>query len=86
MSVIIDGQVLSGKRKKKWTGWRRAFCFLPRKSITGLYIIGPMWYRMQENRIYKYKDDICYYISTNLGFIEYAERKKDIFLRSLNGK
>ena len=66
-----------------WTKWRRTFCLLPRKDITGTFIIGPIWYRMQETRIHEYEDDIGYYVSSSLGYIEYANRKKDIFLRSL---
>lgn len=70
----------------EWTKWKRTFCLLPRKDITGIYVIGPMWYRMQESRIHEYEDDVGYYISSGLGFIEYARTKKDIFLRSLTGK
>lgn len=69
-----------------WGEWKRTFCFLPRKDITGIFIIGSIWYRMQESRIYEYKNDIGYYVSSDLGFIEYACRKKDIFLRDLIGK
>lgn len=69
-----------------WTGWKRTFCLLPRKDITGIYVIGPIWYRMQESRIHEYEDDIGYYVSFDLGFIEYARNKKDIFLRSLRKK
>ena len=66
-----------------WTEWKSTFCLLPRKDITGTFIIGPIWYRMQETRIHEYEDDIGHYVSSDLGFIEYARTKKDIFLRSL---
>lgn len=75
----------------KWTEWKRTFCFLPRKSITGIFIVGPVWYRMQESLIHEYASDVGYYVSADLGyieyigFIEYADRKKDIFLRRLIG-
>ena len=69
-----------------WTEWKRTFCFLPRKDITGIFIIGPIWCRMRKDRMYEYENDVGYYISANLGYIEYARTKKDIFLRSLSGE
>ena len=69
-----------------WTDWERTFCLLPRKDIRGIYIIGPIWYRMQESRIYEYENDVGYYLSSDLGYIEYARNKKDVFLHNLNGE
>ncbi len=74
------------EEKPVWTDWERTFCFLPRKDIKGIHIIGPAWYRMQECRILEYENDVGYYMSSSLGWIEYAQSKKDIFLRSLNGE
>ena len=86
MAVEINSIIHNGELKTEWTKWKKTFCFLPRKDITGIFIIGPIWYRMQESRMYEYENDIGYYISSDLGFIEYARTKKDIFLRSLTGK
>jgi len=86
MVIEIDGIIHNGNLKTEWTKWRETFCFLPHKDITGIFIMGLIWCRVQESRIYKYENDIGYYISSNLGYVEYARTKKDIFLRSLAGK
>lgn len=83
MAIEIDGIIHNGKLKTEWTVWKKTFCFLPHKDITGIFIMGPIWYRMQKTRIHEYENDIGYYVSSSLGYIEYANRKKDIFLRSL---
>lgn len=92
MSVEKNGQVRAGELKIEWTEWQRTFLFLPRKTITGTVIIGPAWCRMQKDHRYEFKNDVGYYISQGLGFIEYdgfieyATKKKDIFLRRLTGE
>lgn len=86
MAIEIGGIIHNGKLKTEWTKWKKTFCFLPHKDITGIFIMGPIWYRIQESCIYEYPDDVGYYVSANLGYVEYARTKKDIFCRSLTGK
>lgn len=86
MAIEINGIIHTGKLETKWTVWKRTICVLPRKDITGIYIMGLVWHRVQEARVYNFQDDVGYYLSQNLGYIEYAQSKKDIFLRSLNGE
>lgn len=86
ISAIDISLTIDASNNLTWTEWKRTFCLLPRKDITGRFLIGLIWYRMQESHIYEYEDDIGYYVSSGMGFIEYARTKKDIFLHNLNGE